>query len=212
MIDQYKSLSFPEDPFFKTQGFVAEDYIIDGDDPTTKLPLSSYPPILRVLLITDGTVTKTLEAFFWEPVKVSLIDQTERSLPFDLPVLECLTGETIVYRKVALVGERSGNIYALASSVMLPKAIPSPNRDRLMKGEIGIGQLICDQSLSSHRELMKLRRLEVDAASFFNNVAFNSESEQGVIDAVSRTYRISLLGRPSILVTEYFNTALLGER
>ena len=34
---------------------------------------NQLPPILRVILSTDGTVTSVLESFFWETVKVDVL-------------------------------------------------------------------------------------------------------------------------------------------
>src|SRR5262245_31461994 len=31
---------------------------------------AGLPPLLRALLLTDGTVTKVLEAYLWEPIRV----------------------------------------------------------------------------------------------------------------------------------------------
>ena len=33
------------------------------------------PPLLRILLVTDGTVTKTLEAYYWERISVDQLAQ-----------------------------------------------------------------------------------------------------------------------------------------
>jgi hypothetical protein len=41
-------------------------------------------PILRVLLVTDGTVTKTLEAYFGEAIEVDVLEHAERTSEFAL--------------------------------------------------------------------------------------------------------------------------------
>ena len=53
--------------------------IVDGfeDDAGLGKAMADLPPFLRSLLITDGTVTKTLEAYFWEPVQVQVLKQQE---------------------------------------------------------------------------------------------------------------------------------------
>ena len=37
--------------------------------------VSTLPPILRSLLVTDGTISRVLEAYFWEPIDTEMIRQ-----------------------------------------------------------------------------------------------------------------------------------------
>jgi hypothetical protein len=59
--------------YFKTRGFVPGGIITNARDES--LALEALPPFLRTLLVTDGTVTKHLEAYFWEEVAVENLGQ-----------------------------------------------------------------------------------------------------------------------------------------
>lgn len=45
-------------------------------DVIERLRLERLPPFLRVLLVTDGTVTRSLAAFFLEPIVLDILTHT----------------------------------------------------------------------------------------------------------------------------------------
>ncbi len=49
---------------FNSKGWMPESTLSATD--VTAVDFAALPPILRTLLVTDGTVTKTLEAYFSE--------------------------------------------------------------------------------------------------------------------------------------------------
>jgi chorismate-pyruvate lyase len=159
------------------------------------LPLAGLPPFLRALLVTDGTVTKILEAYFWEPVAVDTLAQDLMTAERDIPWVEVGAGDQVLIRQAQLRGADSGKVYATAFSVICIERIPALFRQRLIDREIGIGVLIRDSGLESYREVM-----EVGAAEAGTQVTGE--------DQVFRTYRIIIDGVPVILITETFPLAL----
>jgi chorismate-pyruvate lyase len=162
-----------------------------------ELPLAGLPPFLRALLVTDGTVTKILEAYFWEPVAVDTLAQELRPAEHGVPWVEVAAGQQVLIRQARLRGTDSGRVYATAASVIRTERIPQTFRQRLVDGEIGIGVLIRDSGLESYREVM-----EVGAAQ--------SEPDAPEDDRVFRTYRIIIDASPVILITETFPLLLYG--
>jgi chorismate-pyruvate lyase len=159
------------------------------------LPLAELPPFLRALLVTDGTVTKILEAYFWEPVTVDTLAQDLTKAERDIPWAEVAAGDLILTRQAQLRGTNSGKVYATACSVIRTERIPPAFRQRLIDREIGIGVLIRDSGLESYREVMTVG-------------AVDAEPTTPVSDRVFRTYRIIIDGAPVILITETFPLAL----
>jgi len=159
------------------------------------LPLAALPPFLRALLVTDGTVTKILEAYFWEPVIVDTLGQEQVSAERDIPWVEVAAGDGVLVRQAQLRGADSGKVYASAFSVIRPERIPPGLRHRLIDREIGIGVLIRDSGLESYREVMEVGVVEGDRPG-------------GETRGVFRTYRIIIDGAPVILITETFPLAL----
>ena len=175
---------------FRCEGFVRGGTI--DSDSGQPVAISSLPPFLRALLVTDGTVTKIIEAYFWEPVVVDTLRQEFVVAADDIPWVQIAGGERIMVRRARLRGADSAREFAHAFSVIRTELIPAQFRKRLVDREIGIGALIRDSGLESYREVMEVG-IEPDA-----------ETD----DAVFRTYRIIIAGEPVILITETFPLAL----
>jgi len=155
--------------------------------------MASLPPFLRTLLVADGTVTKSLEAFFWEPVQVETIEQTLLKLDRALPNLDCNAGDTVLVRNVHLRGEKSQRIFAYANSYLVVDDLPTEVSDALLADKIGIGELLREMGLETYREILDLGHSNSEM----------TELEQPK-NCIYRTYVIQLNTRPSIQITEYF--------
>ena len=184
---------------FSKAGF-AEDWELERCSETESVQMRELPPFLRTLLITDGTVTKHLEAYFWEPVNVIPIAQSLNQTESAIPWLALDAAETVLTREVELIGEQSQHHYATAFSIVCPTLIPAPFRQALLDGEIGIGKLIRESGMESYREV-----LEIGVAH--SPLSKTSDVAQ---QHVYRTYRILLGGKAAILITERFPISLFS--
>jgi len=162
--------------------------------------ISELPPLLRTLLVTDGTVTRSLEAFFWEPVEVQQVALSSIVSAHDIPWVEAEVGEQLLLREVKLVGTNSYNVYASAYSVVRLERVPSTMRAGLESGGIGIGVLIRNSGLESYRELLDVGDTNDMGFGMEEPAPEHLESSE----IVYRTYRICLGNQPAILVTEKF--------
>jgi chorismate-pyruvate lyase len=188
----------PAYAIFRSRGF-SPDWEIEGRD-HDKIPLSALPPFLRTLLVTDGTVTKSLEAFYWEPIEVLTVSQAAVHAEHDIDWLDVAAGEEVIGRRVVLRGRTSGVRYTRAHSIIRPRLIPDALRAGLVAGSLGIGELIRDCGLETYREL-----LEIGAGRAMPD----DTGTDGSPDVhIHRTYRIVVGGQPAILVTEYFPVAV----
>jgi chorismate-pyruvate lyase len=179
---------------FRCEGFVRDGRIPNrqGED----LPIHRLPPFLRALLVTDGTVTKMLEAYFWEPVEVQTLEQGLITAERPIAWLNVSAGDEVLIRRARLQGTASDTHYANAFSVIRVELIPKPFRQRLIDREIGIGVLIRDSGMESYREVLEVGIEPPDGASPTDS------------DRIFRTYRIIIGARPVILITESFPLAL----
>lgn len=178
---------------FRSKGF-SPDWQITGVDaePTT---MASLPPFLRTLLVADGTVTKSLEAYYWEPVIIDGVSNTVLEAQAEIPWLEVQPGEQVVARSVLLRGSRTKTLYASAFSIIRLALIPQQLRESLLAGTLGIGELIRECGLETFRELQEFGHAR--DMSDYGGPKTNNE-------CVFRTYRIILNHRPAILVSECF--------
>lgn len=175
---------------FRCDGF-ARDAVIASPS-GERLALSELPPFLRALLVTDGTVTKILEAYFWEPVAVDTVEQRFEAALQPVSWIAVEVGDCCLIRDARLRGVDSGRSFAEAFSLIRTELIPPAFRQRLVDREIGIGVLIRDSGMESYREVM--------------DVGLDRTADGGM--AVFRTYRIIIDGHPVILITEYFPLSL----
>lgn len=149
---------------------------------------ADIPAFLRVLLSTDGTVTKSLEAFYWEPIEVVSAGQRLQPLAADEPLLQKRRGEEILERRVHLVGMRSGTLYANACSIIASQALPTEVREGLSAGRLGIGELLRDSGFETFREI----------------IDYGHSKPAG---HVWRRYLIRMRSQPLILIREEFPLA-----
>lgn len=173
--------------YFNSRGYVPGGIITNSKNET--LHMERLPPFLRTLLVADGTVTKSLEAYFWERVEVENLGQAPLTLPHDLPALDLKQGETVLERHVRLIGAESGRVYARAHSFIKSAVLPQRLRDDLEQGRIGIGELLRERGLETYREILDV-----------GNQAQSDQHEE----AIYRTYRIVIHHHPAILITETF--------
>ncbi len=155
------------------------------------LNFAELPPILRVLLTTDGTVTKCLESFFWEPVDVHRTLQQRETLTCPCPALNKQADDSVIARNVILQGAQSQRIYALACSYICPDALPEDIRQDLEQDKVGIGELLREYGLETYRELFSIAQENIDDQIH-----------------ICRTYRILMAKQPLIQITEKFPLAL----
>ena len=197
-----RPLDAPSNSPFRCDGYLAGAVI--RDDRGATIPLSTLSPFLRALLVTDGTVTKALEAYFWEPVAVDTLEQRFATAAEPVPWIGLIAGDSCLIRDARLRGVHSGRAFAEALSLIRTQLIPNDFRRRLIDREIGIGALIRDSGLESYREVLDVG-LEHTGGALDEPVR---EREMDPGPSVFRTYRIIIGGHPVILITEWFPLAL----
>jgi len=175
-------------PYFKSRGYVPGGIVTNSKN--EQFHMERLPPFLRTLLVADGTVTKSLEAFFWEPVVVENLGQSLKPLSQEVFALDLPVGATVLERRVRLLGMESAREFAQAHSLIKLEALPEHLREDLQLGRIGIGELLRERGLETYREILDVGQ------------------SASIDDAIYRTYRILIQHQPAILITETFPCAL----
>lgn len=170
---------------FRFSGFQEDDTLALAGGDTLKL--RELPAFLRVLLTTDGTVTKSLESYFWEAVGVERCHQGLSKLESECEPLDIPSGAEVLNRHVRLQGKQSERIYAWAQSILVLARLPETLAKALLEERIGIGELVRESGLETYRELLEIGRECIESQ-----------------ECISRTYRIFVDGAAAIQVTEYF--------
>lgn len=180
--------------YFRSSGFLTND-VIHTD--SGSLDLTKLPPFLRSLLVTDGTVTKSLEAWFWEKVVIQPIRNHSEILTDTILGLEVEDGDKVLHREVILKGVTTDSTYATARSTVSLKYLPDDVSQALIKSEIGIGELLREKGVETYRDIF-------DINYFISTVKQDSLLSSFESDVLSRSYRIRVNGHPAMIVTEYF--------
>jgi chorismate-pyruvate lyase len=178
--------------------FSSEGFLRGGTIPRRgggEMYISDLPPFLRALLVTDGTVTKILAAYFWEPVEVRTLQQEFTAAERRIEWIHVDANDRVLIRRALLRGVDSARVFASAFSVIRTELIPATFRQRLIDREIGIGVLIRDSGLESYREVLEVG---VEPART------GDDDSTSCGEQVFRTYRIIIDQRPVILITESF--------
>jgi chorismate-pyruvate lyase len=162
-----------------------------------EIPPSSIALLQRVLLATDGTLTDVLEAAHLEPVGIRKLSSSIERVATPPAVLEVEPGDRLMHRRVLLVGEQSGRVYAYAESVLAIDRLPPTFRDALLTTDTPMGRLWLAHRMETLKEMLSATRMPIGPlAAHFPEIADG--------DLLSRAYRLICGGRPLMVITEYF--------
>lgn len=188
---------------FRSRGFIEGGIVrnINHD----AMDMEALPPFLRTLLVTDGTVTKSLEAFFWENIKVEMRWQDQCWLTQDLPCIQAKSGDHALKREVLLRGARTNDIYAYATSYLRTELMDENIKQQMLDGKIGIGELLREIGLETYREI-------VDFGREVFHVNNRADGEPEYVETIYRTYVINIGGKPAIQITERFPIRLFQKK
>ena len=164
---------------------------------TAVTDLSGLSPLLRALLVTDGTVTKLLEAYLWEPICVERLSQCQVSTEHPIPALGLPAGHPVLQRRVVLRGGESHRALVFADSVIATRSLADDLQEDLLQGRLGIGELLRERRLETYRELVDVQRSS--AGEYAGALELDPQAP-----VLIRRYRIFADRRPAILITEVF--------
>jgi chorismate-pyruvate lyase len=169
-------------------GFLAQ---FDGFDP------SSLDPLQRILLVTDGTLTDTLEAAFGEPIGLRKIGAEIAPAREPIPDLDLPSGHALLDRRIVLYGETSERPYIYAESLLALDRLPPRFREELMRSDTPMGRLWSEYRLETWKELLWVTRHR--AAEIAPHLQIGADSE-----CLVRRYRLISGGRPLMVIQEQF--------
>lgn len=185
---------------------LAERFVAQDRRPTHlgAVDAETLSPFLRTLLISDGTVTRFIEAYQLERVDTVRLDQVHFASRGGHEWLAVESGAPVALRRVFLRGRDSDTIYAYATTLVALDRMPKSVLARLeLKGQ-SLGRVLNDAKIETRRETLW----------------YGWESDLDVPDPLrhlaqpwlTRAYRIVHRGQPMALVTERFPGAADGDR
>ncbi len=178
-------------------------FIAQAAKPATsrEINIAQLTPFQRALIVTDGTVTRLIEAYTLAPVEVVILRQAKQTLCSDHTWLELPAGTHVIAREVALQTPATGNYtpktQAYATSLIVPQHLPKGILDGLESDPAGLGGILQNSGLETRRELLwcccEITRDLPEAIAHLEGKPL-----------LSRTYRIFANKKPIMLITEQF--------
>ena len=152
-------------------------------------------PVMRALMIADGTVTMAIEAIYREPIEVEVKNQEMQSLPQPNSLLNVAANQELFYREVKLMGKKSGKNYVNAHSLIKREALNEDLWTKLKNKEVGMGVVLRSAAQGSFRKVLHMGA---------GNIG-NKDSSRPDENFLHRTYSVNINDRPCMLITEVFN-------
>lgn len=156
------------------------------------------PPLQRLLLTIDGTVTTALTTIVDEAVGVRTLAQHTVTIDVDDEELELWAGGKVLERHVLLHGQETEAPLLYGASRIVAHRLPRRARDALIGGAIAIG--------------LVLRAHEIETFRVPLSVGIKPASDEAAAHLgpglmCQRTYAIRAQGRPLMVVHEEFPAA-----
>lgn len=152
-------------------------------------------PVIRALMIADGTVTMAIEAIYREPIDVIVKHQAMQSLPQSNALLNVAANKELYYRQVELKGKNSAKCYVKAYSLIKREALNENLWRKLKNKEVGMGVVLRSAAQGSFRKVLHIGRGGLEQGKK------NDKSDSHV----HRTYSVNINDRPCMLITEVFD-------
>jgi chorismate-pyruvate lyase len=174
--------------------FTAQSELPEELDP---IGLDALDPFLRNLLVTDGPVSRSLEAHALRPVSVELLEQSETLPPAAVAAhMQLAEDEACLRRRVVIrIGAPDPSVWA--ESFVVPGRIPVEFLRALRDNSRGIGGALEELKLESWRELL-----------WFGLASPPPWLEPGnAAPALRRAYLILIERRAALMITEDFALA-----
>lgn len=156
--------------------------------------LSAYQ---RSLLVIDGTVTRFIEAWWLETVRIRRITQESVRLSAAEHWLGLAAGATAIRREVLLLGARSGRLFAWAETLLADARLPAGVQDQLGQEDGGLGRILINTASETRREGLWCGVEERAAPA-----AWSAGSPP--LRWLTRSYRVIAAGQPLMWITERF--------
>jgi chorismate-pyruvate lyase len=157
---------------------------------------------LRALLLTDGTVTRTIEALLLRRVSIEILHEAPGAVPELDRHMELGPGERTVVRRVLIGCGTPVRPVVSAESVIAPGRLPQQFGALLSGSSHGIGEALSSARLETRRELL-----------WFGLAPVPNWVPRGRLPGplLLRAYRVSVDRRVALVITEGFSIEHTGE-
>ena len=151
---------------------------------------------LRVMLMTDGTLTRVLSAMSNQSIAVQILDQRETESSNMGSADVGLRG--ILRRRILLRGQDSHDTFVAAESIIVKEYMPESVLTLLLETNEPLGEVMKSSNLGTTKDPAVIWRAELPTWIPVEHRRAASS------DAVARRYQVLLGEVPVVSITEYF--------
>jgi len=176
-----------------------EAFAIGKRIPELEEMVGKLSPVQKILLGTDGSVTRLLEVITGCPIQIETLVQ--RVVPAEEKVAQELgikAGEDVNRRVVRLLRSDTGETMIYAVSHAPLNRLEPGFKDDLTRADIPIGVILSKHKIESRRDIVGARVLRADREM---SRIFRIFPEEAML---SRSYKIIRHGEPLIAINETF--------
>ncbi|MEY4769209.1 MAG: hypothetical protein RL637_1848 [Pseudomonadota bacterium] len=159
--------------------------------------LSDLSPYQRIILISNGTLTKLLEHLLSEQLMVIKLSEILQPATEAIEYLNIAAGELLIERKICLQGQTTGTHWLYAESKIVLQRLDVSFREDLLNSKIPIGKLWAKHRVETFKELLPpFIEIAAELAVHFNLTPNDL--------LLGRTYRVFSNHQPIMMLTEKF--------
>lgn len=152
---------------------------------------------LRILIATNGTLTRILNVMANEEIDVQIMHQRIRNAP-KIPELAHSTVGRVLQRDILLKGRTSGTVFVAAESLVAIDLLPPQIVTSLTRTDDPIGEVMAASYIETFKEPANVWVGELPRWLAFNGYPSSRTR------IVGRRYRVIAQGEPVLIITEYF--------
>lgn len=156
--------------------------------------LSSFQ---RILLAADGTVTKLLEAYSGEEMRVEKLLQDSYDLDAAVDALELEAGKTVMERRILLQGANSGFNYIFARTLIALNNIDAGLKTDLLESDKPLGLLLLEYQVETLKQTLDYGKQPAGPLASHFGVARD-------LPMICKLYRMISNGKPIMLIEEKY--------
>lgn len=151
----------------------------------------------KILLVTDGTLTKILEAYLQEKLNVVKLSEKLITLPQVIEPLDIPAGQELIQRRILLQGSRSQTNWLYAESFIVPDRLHKSFKEQLLTSQKPIGKLWLEYKLETFKEVIDSSHEPAGSIADYFQLS-------PTVGLLSRTYRVFSNRLPVMMITEKF--------
>ncbi len=164
---------------------------------TSQAEASELSDFQKILLRTNGSITRLLETHLSEPIQLVKLSEYLEKIEPKLPNIRSNQEEKVLTREVLLQGKISCRNFIYAHSRIFIDNLEQQFRDKLLNSKTPIGKLWSEQKVETYKEIIDSGKEPANRLSNY----FSIDPKENLF---FRTYSVFSQKKLTMVITEKF--------